>query len=212
MAVKMWSPCDFFTRLKQTISDPNRFKPQYVNDRKYLSFYRLHARVCGLLAEVGIRTGYLSEFGRRFSIEPILGKGNRYQRQAEADVSYIDPESDKPIVLLDYETSDAPLSKMRGKFNYINTFAKYTNTISAIALFLTVTDVQHGWAPETREERKHFADTEIPEFANTFRAQPHNADVFFLAGTFTPSELRIQCFAPNTEIETIAISYANNET
>jgi len=102
-----WNCRGILTELKATFSDGRLFKSQYVNDPQYLKMYQLHARVCGLLARVGIQNGYVAEFGRRFKIDPVLGKTNRYQHQAEADVSFVDRTNDTPIVLLDYETSDA---------------------------------------------------------------------------------------------------------
>src|SRR5207253_10015493 len=101
---------------------------------------RLHARVCGLLARVGFEMQYLVDFGRRY---PIASSGRRdhgnegvpRQKQAEADVSFVDPDTGKAIVLLDYESPDAPIYKMVGKLKYMSRFAQYTADIQLIGLF-----------------------------------------------------------------------------
>ena len=93
---------------------------------------------------------------------------------AEAVFQALDPFNDAPIVLLDYETSDADLDKMRNKFNYIRAFAKYTTSIRAIAFFITVKAVQQHWKPATHDEREHFASVEIPDFAGQFHSEPRS--------------------------------------
>lgn len=157
--------------------------------------YRLHARVCGLLARVGLELGLIPDIGRRYPIEPLLGKSGRRQLQAEADVSFIDPETDEPVVLLDYETSDAPVFKMRNKFNYLSTFAKFSGTVKVVGLLITVTDVQHDWDPrETRELRRQFATVEIIELINELYQRSHNDALVFLLGTFWPDHLQLCLF------------------
>ena len=84
------SPTKLIDSLCATFSDPRLFQAKYLNDAKYLRSNQLHARVCGLLARVGLELGFLVDFGRKFPIDPIAR-----QKQAEADVSFVDPDNDK---------------------------------------------------------------------------------------------------------------------
>lgn len=121
-----------------TFSDPRLFQRRYINERKYLRRNQLHARVCGLLARVGFELGFLVDFGRKYAIDPLTvctgdNQTRRNQQQAEADVSFIDSETDTATILLDYETSDAPIFKMVGKFEYISSFKKHLRRLNSSA-------------------------------------------------------------------------------
>src|SRR2546428_12344529 len=114
-----WGPKTLAKALCTTFRDPQLFRSEFVNDRRFLSMYRLHSRVCGLLARIGVQSGFIVDVGRRHAIDPLHTPGGRKQRQAEADVTFIDPLNDTPIALLEYETGDAHIGKMRDKFRYL---------------------------------------------------------------------------------------------
>ncbi|MEX0612551.1 MAG: hypothetical protein WD738_15330 [Pirellulales bacterium] len=194
--------------LRETFSQRNLFSAAYVNDRQYLSMYRLHARVCGLLARIGTNLGFVVDIGRRYPIDPILGRNGRQQRQAEADISFVDQQSGTPIALLDYETSDAPLREMRQKFRYLSTFAKHSPSVELLGFFITVTKVRHGWDKESHDDRELFAREEIFTLIREVCEASHNAELTFMLGIFGPNQLRLRAFRQATEILDDGILYA----
>jgi hypothetical protein len=170
--------------------------------------YRLHARVCGLLARIGTNLGFIVDIGRRYPIDPFAGSKGRLQRQAEADVSFVRIDSGEPVVLLDYETSDAPLDKMRQKFRYLSSFAKHSPSVELLAFFITVTGVRHGWSKETMEDRQQFANEEIMSLIRQVCQASHNSSVTFLLGIFGPTHLRLRAFRGSNSLLDENISYA----
>ena len=180
--------------LRSTFSSVDLFPAAYVNERRYLTMYRLHARVCGLLARVGTDLGFIVDIGRRYPIDPIPGPTGRSQRQAEADVSFVDRKTQNPVALLDYETSDAPIYKMRHKFQYLSTFAKHSPAIELVGFFITVTAVRHHWDNETPDDRQRFAHQEILDLTSQLCQASHNASLTFMLGVFGPNELSLRAF------------------
>ena len=163
--------------------------------------------MCGLLAHVGTNLGFIVDIGRRYRIDPIPRRGGRRQLQAEADVSFVDRNTQKPVALLDYETSDAPLYKIRHKFQYLSTFAKYT-PIHLVGFFITITAVRHGWDEETPDDRQRFASEELLDLSSQLCQAPHNASLTFMLGVFGPNELTLRAFKGTADLLKESISYS----
>ncbi len=193
--------------LRSTFSTADLFSAAYVNERKYLKRYQLHARVCGLLARVGTNLGFIVDVGRRYPIDAIPRHSGRRQLQAEADVSFVDRNTQKPVALLDYETSDAPLYKIRHKFQYLSTFAKHT-PIELVGFFITVTAVRHGWDKETPDDRQRFARQELLDLTSQLCHASHNASLTFMLGVFGPNELTLRAFKGTANLLEETISYS----
>jgi hypothetical protein len=190
-----------------------RFNPDYVNDPVFLKFYRLHSRVCGIIAKIGFQLGYIVDFGRKYPIDPIKKDSGRHQRQAEADISFIETKTDNPIALFDYETSDAPIEKIRSKFDNLRTFKKNTYSLELISLIVTVTSVQHNWKKsngtyETNEERVRFTKSELIELCKTVSETDHNREIDFLLGIFRPDCLKLLIFNNGKSVNTKKYSYS----
>ena len=124
-------------------------------------------------------------------------------------MTFIDPLNDTPIALLEYETGDAHIGKMRDKFRYLNTFLKHTPTVRIVAFFLTVTGVQHSWEEETDEGRESFAADEIPQLIAKFYRYPHNQSCPFLVGTFYKKHLEVRHFIRQGIRQTWKAHYAS---
>lgn len=189
-----------------------RFNPDYVNDKRYIEFYRLHARTCGLIAKIGFISGYIVDINRRFPIEPIKKRNNRYQKQAEADVSFIDRETDLPIALFDFETSDAPIEKIRAKFSYFHSFKKMSRSIELLSLIVTITEVQHSWKKsdgtgENNEERQQFAKGELIKLCRRASGSRYNRDIELLLGIFKPDFLDFSLLQNGKIVNTRKIQY-----
>lgn len=194
--------------LLDTFADPALFRALLINDRSYLVMYRLHARVCGLLARIGINTGFLVDIGRRHPIDSVPSAGNRRrQHQAEADLTFVDPASDAPLALLDYETGDAPIDKMRSKFRYFNTFLKHTPTVHLVVFLITVAGVQHSWEEERDDEREAFTAKEIPKLVEKFYGGSHNQHATVLIGTFYKDHLEVRQFSKSGIVNTLCAYY-----
>jgi hypothetical protein len=189
-----WGPETLTKALFTTFCDPGLFRSEYVNDPQYLSMYRLHSHVCGLLVRIGVQAGFIVDVGRRHAINPVGTTSGRKQHQAEADVTFIDPLNDTPVALLDYETSDAPIRKMRNKFRYFNTFLNYIPTLRIVSFLITVTRVKHPWGKETYRRRATFARTEIPKLIAKFYRYSQNHSCSFLVGTFYRNHLEVRHF------------------
>jgi len=189
-----------------------RFNPDYVNDSAYLKSYRLHSRICGIIGKIGVRLGYTVDCGRKFPIDPIKKANGRYQRQAEADISFIETTTDEPIALFDYETSDAPIGKIESKFNYLRTFRKNTNSLELISLIVTITAVQHNWrnndrTKETNEERQQFANSRLIALSKATSADQNNKEMEFLLGIFRAHFLELLLFHNGENVNKIKILY-----
>jgi len=197
----------FVEALRTTFSSADLFSAAYVNEHKYLKRYQLHARVCGLLARVGTDLGFIVDIGRRYPIDAIPRRSGRRQLQAEADVSFVDRKTQNPVALLDYETSDAPLYKMRHKFNYLSTFAKHT-PIELVGFFITVTSVRHHWDEETPDDRERFVTNELPERTSQLCQAPHNASLTFMLGVFGPNHLTLRAFKGTANVLEESIAYS----
>ncbi len=193
--ISCWGASDLARALCATFRDPALFYGDLVTDRRYLRRYRLHARVCGLLARIGIRAGFLVDIGRRHKIDPVSGSRGRRQCQAEADVTFVDPARDEPVALLDYETGDAPIAKMRDKFRYFNSFLKHTRTVRVVSFLVTMAGVQHSWKDETEGERKAFVSHEIPRLVKRFFRISDNERASFIVGVFYPDHLELREFS-----------------
>jgi hypothetical protein len=191
---------EIISNAKAIFSDKKHFDKKYINEHEYLQMYKLHSRICGLLAEIGFRLNFIVDINRKYAIEPIKKDSGRLQWQAEADISFINQDSDKPIVLIDYETSDAPIDKMRAKFDYLRTFRKENESIRIISLFITITEVRHNWNKETPEERKSFAQKDILPLIKEIYDNDYNRDLQFLLGIFYPDRLELKLFKNKNEI------------
>lgn len=201
---------DLVNKIAEVFSDPALFDAQFVNDRKYLSMYRCHSRVCGLLAKVGHELGYVVDIGRRHPISPLVGRSGRKQLQAEADITFVDPHADinSPVVLLDYESSDAPVAKMRTKFNYLSTFAQFSSTVQLVGLFITITGVKGFDTREPTETRRQFAEHEVLELIYDLQQCSYNEPLLFLLGTFLPNYLQLRLFKACQEVKSHRVDYA----
>jgi hypothetical protein len=233
----MMSPTLLIDSLSATFSEPRLFQARYVNEAEYLRCNRLHARVCGLLARVGLELGFLVDFGRKYAIDPIAAphgsnQKQRLQKQAEADVSFVDPSRDKATILFDYETSDAPLYKMIGKFEYLSCFAKHCPHVELIGLFITVTGVlktwrpntdekwrrwnmfygktREEWLPETEQDRQRFAKEVIVKLVADVFALPHNKQLSLLIGVFYPDHLQLRLFDADTHCREKCVPYSSS--
>jgi hypothetical protein len=198
-----------YTRISEKImslatpifSNKKYFDKKYINEPEYLQMYRLHSRICGLLAEIGLSLNFIVDINRRYTIAPVKKDGGRFQRQAESDISFIEKSSDLPIVLIDYETSDAPIYKMQEKFKYLSSFKKENESIQIISLFITVTEVQHNWNKETYKERKSFAQKEILRLIKKIYEKDYNHNLKFLLGVFYKDHLELKLFQNKKEIK-----------
>jgi hypothetical protein len=205
--------------LSQTFSDSELFGSEVVNDPKYVKQYQLHARVCNLLARIGTKLDFAVDIGRRFPIDSLKGRGRsgNSQSQAEADVSFNKRSDgiDLPIVLFDYETTDAPVFKMRRKFDYLSTFAKHTTSVEIVGLLITVTEILKRWkcpekgTRETLKDRREFSEREVIDLICKLQREPHNSAVKFLLGVFTPNSLQIDIYRNGKRMHKKTVRYSN---
>lgn len=204
---------ELFDKLQITFSNKTLFDATYITQKKYLSMYRGHARITGLFAKIGIDMGYLVDIGRKYSIQPIE-KHNRsgkkyYQKQAETDISFI--SKDEPQIFIDYESADAPISKMKEKFLYLKTFRNNNPTIEIVSLFITITNVMHDWkkpdgCKETLQERQNFTK-QIQSITKTIWAEQYNKDLVCIIGIFFETELKIMAYQNSRQIKQLKVVY-----